>query len=68
MKPTVSEIIILSLLFNFIARIFGSSVANNMSSENSLAPVNTLNKVDFPALVYPTNAIIGKGTLARDLR
>ena len=43
----------------------GSSVANNWSRATTPAPVSALNRVDLPALVYPTRAITGNGTRLR---
>ena len=58
------------LLFsvNSINRIVGSKVANGIFFTNTLELVNLLNKVDFPALVYPIRATIGYGFFSLDLR
>ena len=50
-NPTVSERITFIPLLSSRARILGSSVANSIFSEKTFAPVNKLNKVDFPAFV-----------------
>ena len=42
-------------------RLVGSNVANNLSSAKTLDPEIRLSKVDFPALVYPTIAIVANG-------
>ena len=67
-KPTVSARIISLPSGNLTRRMVGSSVAKGKSSAKTLAPVNRLNNVDLPALVYPTNDITGNGTFSRPLR
>ena len=68
MKPTVSDKTTFCPEGNLRARIVGSSVANNISSAITLDLVSKLNRVDFPALVYPTIEIIGRGIWLRALR
>ena len=59
MNPTVSDTMALVPSGSANARKVGSSVANGMSASSTFARVSLLNRVDLPALVYPTSATIG---------
>jgi len=59
MKPTVSDRMALTPRGSSTARSVGSSVANSMSADRTVAAVSRLKSVDFPAFVYPTSATIG---------
>ena len=68
-KPTVSVRVIIPLFFSIIALVVISRVANNISASNTFSfPCTSFwaatshrafLKVDFPALVYPTNETFG---------
>jgi len=51
MKPTVSDRMICAPCGRLTARNVGSSVANSLSADSTLALVSWLNSVDLPALV-----------------
>src|SRR5204863_6791401 len=56
MNPTVSDSSTFLFEGNSTARIVGSSVANIFEEASTPDCVSALNKVDLPALVYPTKA------------
>ena len=65
MNPTVSEIRTHSLSsLNFLTVVV--SVVNNLWSSSFFSPVILLNKVVFPADVYPANEIVLKPILFLD--
>lgn len=51
MKPTVSEIRMVSPIGSFSFRVVGSKVAKSLFSANTSALVRLFRRVDFPALV-----------------
>ena len=62
MNPTVSDNNTFRREGNVTPRIVGSSVANIFGDSSTAACVSALNKVDFPAFVYPTSATVATGT------
>ena len=62
MKPTVSLSSTRRFDGSMNCRTVGSSVANMRASATTPAPVSRLNKVDLPALVYPTRLTVASGT------
>ena len=67
-NPTVSEITRSCPCSINNLREVVSSVANNLFSANIFSLVSLLNKVDLPAFVYPTIAIVNTFDLLRALR
>ncbi|OGP78103.1 MAG: hypothetical protein A2Z13_07380 [Deltaproteobacteria bacterium RBG_16_64_85] len=65
MNPTVSTRIASFPPGRRNLRAVGSRVAKSWSATKTSAPVNRLNRVDFPALVYPTSATTGNPTSFR---
>jgi hypothetical protein len=68
MNPTVSVIMTSVSRGNLNLLLVGSNVAKSLFSTRTLDLVRLFNRVDFPALVYPTIEMIGTLLLERRLR
>ena len=68
MNPTVSVIMTSVSRGNLNLLLVGSNVAKSLFSTRTLDLVRLFNRVDLPALVYPTIEMIGTLLLERRLR